>query len=241
MHHRKIELQKLINRGQVIQSPKVGDGITKESCAKWTQDVETYADRHLKSHPAYQPIKKAIFFSKIDNILGRLSSVYDDNEFWTAMSPVPSATHNSGERDFSMYDIFISHASADKISYVEELKASLSKLKVNIFYDKDTLQWGDNWKNKILEGVEKAEFAIIVISENFFGREWTEIELNEFFNRQNQNGQKIILPLLHNISIDQLKVHYPAIADIQALATNDFTCDEIALQFAAQLIKRLKS
>ena len=113
-------------------------------------------------------------------------------------------------------------------------------MRINIFYDKDTLEWGDNWKDKILEGVAKAEFAIIVISENFFGREWTEKELGEFLSRQNQNGQKIILPILHNITVEQLKAQYPAIAEIQALDSAKHSCDEIALKFAAQLIKRLK-
>lgn len=139
------------------------------------------------------------------------------------------------------YDVFISHANADKEGYVNQLKNSLDKLKISIFYDKDALEWGDVWKDKILEGVDKAEFAIIVISDKFFGREWTEKELNEFLNRQNTSGQKIILPILHNITIDQLKEKYPAVADIQALNSVDYSCDEIALKFAGQLIKRLKS
>ena len=138
------------------------------------------------------------------------------------------------------YDVFISHANKDKVDYVDELKASLDKLKIKIFYDKDSLEWGDNWKQRILDGVKESEFAIIVISENFFDREWTEKELNELLNRQNRNGQKIILPILHNITIDQLQAKYPAIADIQALDSSKYTCDEIALQFAGQLIKRLK-
>lgn len=138
-------------------------------------------------------------------------------------------------------DVFISHANRDKIDYVDELKESLDKLKIKIFYDKDSLEWGDNWKQRILDGVKESEFAIIVISENFFDREWTEKELNEFLNRQNRNGQKIILPILHNITIEQLKAKYPAIADIQALNSKDYSCDEIALQFAGQLIKRLKA
>ena len=140
-----------------------------------------------------------------------------------------------------MYDVFISHANADKATYVDDLNKSLDKLNIQVFYDKDTLEWGDNWKNKILEGVDKAEFAIIVISENFFGREWTEKELTDFLSRQNRNGQKIILPILHNITVTQLQERYPAVADIQALDSSKYSCDEIALKFAAQLIKRLKS
>lgn len=139
------------------------------------------------------------------------------------------------------YDVFISHANADKEALIEELYKSLNKLGVNIFYDKETLEWGDKFKDKILEGTKKSEFAIIVISTNFFGREWTERELSQFLNRQNQNGQKLILPILHNISIEQLKEKYPSIADIQAIDSSKYTCDQIALLFARQLIKRLKA
>ena len=146
----------------------------------------------------------------------------------------------NGGKSLLKYDAFISHANVDKIEYVEQLKQSLDKLKINIFYDKDTLEWGDKWKDKILEGVNQAEFAIIVISENFFGREWTEKELNEFLNRQNKNGQKTILPIIHNISAEQLKVKYPDISEIQALDSSEYSTDEIALKFAEQLIKRLK-
>lgn len=108
-------------------------------------------------------------------------------------------------KDIPEYDVFISHASKDKADLVEELYQSLNKLGVAIFYDKESLEWGDNWKDRILNGTKKAEFAIIVISENFFDREWTERELSEFLNRQNRNGQKLILPILHNITVSQLK------------------------------------
>ena len=140
-----------------------------------------------------------------------------------------------------MYDVFISHANSDKEEYVNDLKSSIDRLGVNVFYDKDTLQWGDNWKQKLLEGIETAEFAIIVISKSFFGREWTEKELHDFLERQNSNGQKIILPILHNISFDELKEHYPSIAEIQAIESNKYSCDQIALLFANQLIKRIRA
>ena len=144
-------------------------------------------------------------------------------------------------RTIPEYDVFISHANKDKENLIEELYQSLKKLGVKIFYDKEELEWGDNWKDRILNGTEKAEFAIIVISENFFDREWTEIELVEFLNRQNRNGQKLILPILHNISVEQLKTKYPTVADIQAIDSSQYSCDEIALLFARQLIKRLKA
>lgn len=124
---------------------------------------------------------------------------------------------------------------------MDELNNSLEKLGIKIFYDKKSLEWGDNWKNRILEGTKKAEFAIIVISDNFFDREWTEKELNEFLNRQNRNGQKLILPIVHSITNEDLRKKYPSIAEIQTLDSKNCSCDEIALLFARQLIRRLKS
>ena len=116
----------------------------------------------------------------------------------------------------------------------------IKKLEISVFYDKDVLKWGDNWKQKILSGTEKSEFAIIVISKHFFDREWTERELREFLNRQNESGQKIVLPLLHNITIDELKEKYSELEDIQCLETQKINLQEVCILFAAELIKRLK-
>ena len=76
---------------------------------------------------------------------------------------------------------------------------------------------------------------------NFFGREWTEKELNEFLNQQNESGQKIVLPLLHEISLDELKEHYPQLGDIQCINTKDYSKEEITILLAKELIKRYKS
>jgi len=151
-----------------------------------------------------------------------------------------SAFEPKAQNNPPKYDVFISHANKDKSDYVDELYLILRKLGINIFYDSDVLSWGDNWKQVILDGTEKSEFAIIVISENFFGREWTERELEEFLKRQNANGQKIVLPLLHNVTLDKLVEKYPDLGDIQMISTDKYSKEEIVILFAKELIKRLK-
>ena len=138
------------------------------------------------------------------------------------------------------FDVFISHANRDKLEYVDSLYASIRRLGVNIFYDSDVISWGDNWKQIILNGTSQSEFAIIVISKNFFGREWTERELDEFLKRQNESGQKIVLPLIHEISLDLLKEKYPTLGDIQVVDTSRYSKEEITILFAKELIKRFK-
>lgn len=138
------------------------------------------------------------------------------------------------------YDVFISHANKDKLTYVDSLYMALRKLGINIFYDSEELTWGDNWKQVILDGVERSEFAIVVISKEFFGREWTERELNELLQRQNENGQKIILPLLYELSYENLKMHYPELEFIQSIKNSEKSFDEITILLAKELIKRYK-
>lgn len=58
--------------------------------------------------------------------------------------------------------------------------------------------------------------------------------------RQNASGQKVVLPLLHNISLDMLKNKYSILGDIQVIDTTCYSKEEITILFAKELIKRLK-
>lgn len=245
------KVESFIARGKIIMKEEyhkvppgivMPDYISGPKSELWFNEINIFNSRFLKDHPLYGQIAAICkthghMYNPHEKMMGYLQALIVDDGFWQEIEPKEITMKKPSKE----YDVFISHANADKEGYVNQLKNSLDKLKISIFYDKDALEWGDVWKDKILEGVDKAEFAIIVISDKFFGREWTEKELNEFLNRQNTSGQKIILPILHNITIDQLKEKYPAVADIQALNSVDYSCDEIALKFAGQLIKRLKS
>lgn len=127
------------------------------------------------------------------------------------------------------------------MSYVDELYSTIRKLGIQIFYDTDSISWGDKWKDKILQGTKESEFAVIIISNNFFGREWTERELKEFLSQQNDVGQKIVLPLLYGINSKDLREHYPEVGDIQYITTEKYSKEEIAILLAKELIKRFKS
>lgn len=165
---------------------------------------------------------------------------YNGYHYFDQRQKVDETIFKSKNQSRKMYDVFLSHASKDKSDYVEELKQTLDILGIDVFYDKDTIEWGDEWKKKIYEGLKKSEFAIIVISENFFDREWTELELKTLLERQNDEGQKLILPILHNITTEQLRNKYPTVADIQAIESSKNSNEQIALLFAKQLIKRYK-
>lgn len=138
------------------------------------------------------------------------------------------------------YDVFLSHANADKLDYVEDLVDAIKRLDIKLFYDKDELSWGDNWKDSIWNGTKEAEFVIVVISENFFGRKWTEFELREFLKCQSKIKQKIILPILYNIDFDNLKNKYPELEFIQAIEAHLTSPADVAILLAKELIKRYR-
>lgn len=245
------QLNDLIERTNSIKTPintaSIGTNMWKYNHPSevWVNDVEIFYKKYLKEHPLGERIKTILFhrnLSAYSDLLGCLESISKDRQFIDKMNGISTVSVPKYQaKTLPEYDVFISHANKDKQELVEELYQSLNKLGIKIFYDGESLEWGDNWKNRILNGTQKAEFAIIVISENFFDREWTERELAEFLNRQNRNGQKLILPILHNITVTQLQDKYPSVADIQAIDSAKHSCDEIALLFARQLIKRLKS
>lgn len=242
------QLNELLERTKTIKSP-INASFGKTDINKynmpsevWMNDVQIFYENYLKTHALAERINSLLFHRKYDELVGCLTSISNDKDFINKMNGIQKVTVPRYQaKGIPEYDVFISHANRDKEEFVEKLYQSINQLGINIFYDKETLEWGDNWKDKILKGTKKSEFAVIVISENFFDREWTEKELVEFLNRQNRNGQKLILPILHNITITQLQEKYPAVADIHAIDSKKYTCDQIALMFAKQLIKRLKN
>lgn len=241
------EVHGLLQRANKIKSTADGVNLNNGFNSEiqiWINDFEIFSDKYLKSHTFNKRIESILFHrtpSTFDDLFAILKSISTDTEYINRMNGMTTTEVPSYQaKTVPEYDVFLSHANKDKEAFVDDLYNSLCKLGVKIFYDKEELEWGDDWKQKIYNGTSKSEFAIIVISENFFDREWTEKELKEFLNRQNRNGQKLILPILHNITMEQLRDKYPSIADIQAIDSSKYECDHIALLFAKQLIKRLK-
>lgn len=135
------------------------------------------------------------------------------------------------------YDVFISHAHADKESFVKDLKESFSKLGIKIFYDTDSIEWGDNWESKINEGLDKCRFGVIIISNDFYNRKWTEKELKKLLSRQNKNGENIILPILYNTTCDEMKQHYKGLSTIQFISASKYDIKDITILLARKLLK----
>lgn len=130
------------------------------------------------------------------------------------------------------YDVFLSHANADKDSFVEALKQSFDKLGISVFYDRDSIEWGDDWKQKIYDGLANCKYGVIVVSENFFNSKWTEKELKELLSRQSDAGHKLILPIAYGVDMSAIYKKYKKLSDIQFLDASKCSIQDITIQLA---------
>ena len=81
------------------------------------------------------------------------------------------------------YDVFISHASEDKDAVVRPLAHALSDGGLRVWYDEFELRIGDSLRRKIDLGLAKSRFGVVVFSRSFFGKGWTNYELDGLVTR----------------------------------------------------------
>jgi len=118
------------------------------------------------------------------------------------------------------WDVFISHASEDKESFVKALAKSLSEIGVNVWYDEFSLKIGDSLSKKIDEGLIHSKYGIIVISKNFISKNWTDYELRSLLSKE-IGFKKVILPIWHDVSYDEVKNYSLFLADKFALKSDN--------------------
>lgn len=133
------------------------------------------------------------------------------------------------------WDVFISHASEDKTDFVEPLASALAEFGLEVWYDRFTLSLGDSLSRSIDEGLARSRFGLVVLSPNFLSKRWPEYELRGLTAREMSEG-KVILPIWHNISKEDLLRFSPPLADKLAVDSKEMT----PLQIAVGIIKVIR-
>lgn len=110
------------------------------------------------------------------------------------------------------WDLFISHATEDKETFVRPLANALKERGLRIWYDETSLSLGDNLRRSIEHGLSKSRYGIVVISRDFLKKEWTQKELDGLFTRET-SGEKVILPIWHQVDADFVRSYSPILAN----------------------------
>lgn len=114
------------------------------------------------------------------------------------------------------YDVFISHAVEDKIPIANELFRSLEQRNLKVWYSGRELSVGDRLTESIHKSLDQCRFGVVIISPTYLSKIWA---LNEFFYllTKEKYGQKVILPVLYDITPEQLASRSTLMAEIFAV------------------------
>lgn len=130
------------------------------------------------------------------------------------------------------WDVFISHASEDKDSVARPLRDALTRLGITVWLDEAQMRIGSSLRRKIDDGIRSSRFGVVVLSEAFFRKGWTNHELDGLVTRT-VAGEQSLLPIWHDLSAEQVRAFSPSLADKVALSTSQFSIEDIAEKIAA--------
>jgi hypothetical protein len=179
---------------------------------------------------AYQ--RDNFYYVHIDRIIreaiqGRGKALPSKTERRRAAGPVRSrrpAMPSSRPRRRSSrrrYDLFLSHASEDKRAIARPLYTALKKAGMSVWFDEETLTIGDSLRTKIDEGLARCRYGIVILSPKFFAKRWPKKELDGLVAREDASGEKVILPIWHNVNKAQVTKFSPMLAGLLAGRSTD--------------------
>jgi TIR domain len=153
-------------------------------------------------------------------VASKQTSAFDLN-----MLPIRLTSDSS---DFAkLHDVFISHASEDKQEIARPLSDALSKLGCDVWYDEFQLKLGDSLRRSIDKGLANSRFGVVILSPSFFAKNWPQYELDGLVQREMAGG-KVILPIWHKVSKNEVLSYSPSLADKLAMSTAQYTIEELA-------------
>ena len=110
------------------------------------------------------------------------------------------------------HDVFISHASEDKLDVARPLASLLVQAGLSVWIDEAELTIGDSLRRKIDQGLASCRFGLVVLSKAFFSKEWPQKELDALIARED-GAEKVLLPVWHNIEAGEIRKLSPLLAD----------------------------
>lgn len=183
----------------------------------------TVTDRRLRGRgfpdnaPAYNS-SKTLVEAKVE--IARLAEAHR-----SLLGSDIRVSHNLNEPGMQ-YDVFISHASEDKSTLVNDLVYKLRARKVEVWYDAGSLEWGRSLRQQIDEGLVNSRFGVVVLSPSFLRKPWPKAELDGLLS-MDMRGTSRILPIWHQLSYEQVLEVSPLMATRFARETAKSSVDEL--------------
>lgn len=117
--------------------------------------------------------------------------------------------------------LFVSHASEDKDTIARPLAIALIEGGFQVWFDEFSLSLGDSLKKQIDNGLSLCDFGIVILSPAFFAKHWPREELDGLAAVETVRRKKVILPIWHEVTFQQIADWSPTLAGKLAIKSSE--------------------
>lgn len=124
------------------------------------------------------------------------------------------------------WDVFISYASEDR-DFAYGVASELRDAGIQVWFDEFELEAGDGLRRTIDKGLRESRYGVVVLSRNFFRKEWPQRELDGFSVRDD-GKQKVLIPIWYDVSAKEVAAFSLPLADKKAVSYSGSVKDVVS-------------
>jgi len=213
-----------IRRPEAIQRRmvnKVGELLPHEP-STWGCNIQPTEDGGWTASPG-SSIRAYAGVQNAEDYLERLA-----NQIAPGDSPPPHLTVPLSTRPFRPaqtrkyeWDYFISYASEDKDSIARPLYNALTDRGYQVWFDEAELGVGDRLLTSLDHGLRNCNQGVVILSQAFFGKNWPTLELEGLVQRLMSGEERVLLPVWHGVTAEDVRSYHVSLAGIVAVETTD--------------------
>ncbi|MBC3133332.1 TIR domain-containing protein [Staphylococcus aureus] len=231
----KSNINELIrNRKKIVEKQTELSKLYEDYSKSERKINETRAKLDKERTKQQEKLEKTINNSKNDNH-NIMTQLLSNSEQINALSEQVKQTAN--QKELIEYDVFLSHSNLDKEKYVSELSDKLTDKGLKVFEDEKVFEIGQSQTQMMNMGILNSRFVVVFLSRNFIESGWSKYEFISFLNREINEDNIIILPIWHEIGVEEVKEYNPYLVDKHALNTSKFSIDEMVEKISAVVEK----
>jgi hypothetical protein len=129
------------------------------------------------------------------------------------------------------FDLFISHASEDKAGIARPLSQRLQQMGFLVWFDENQIEVGEELLASLNKGISQSRFGLIIISQAFINKKWTQYEVKQLLKMSKNAGKKLFF-IWHGVNEEQVKTWSPELGSRVAFISERFSVDDLGLELA---------